>query len=107
VVFLERGRLYRSDPPKDSQGNLIAAMAEYWNVPDGYYTLPIGKARRLRIGEGPSQLAIISWGTMVLESCTAAADIVNRQTCFEECTLQALAFPRRKRDGEQPARHAR
>jgi len=35
------------------------------------------------------------------------ADIVNRQTCFEECTLQALAFPRRKRDGEQPARHAR
>jgi 2-oxoisovalerate dehydrogenase E1 component len=78
VTFLERGRLYRSDPPKDSQGNLIAAMAELWNVPDGYYTLPIGKARRFRIGEGPTSVAIISWGTMVLESCTAAADIVNR-----------------------------
>ena len=28
VAFLERGRLYRSEPPKDSQGNIIAAMAE-------------------------------------------------------------------------------
>lgn len=78
VAFLERGRLYRSEPPKDSQGRLIAAMADYWSVPDGYYTQPIGKARRLRIGEGPSQLAIIAWGTMVLEACTAAADSVNR-----------------------------
>ena len=78
VAFLERGRLYRSEPPKDSQGNIITAMAEYWNVPDGYYTLPIGKARRLHIGNGPGSVAIISWGTMVLESCTAAANIVNR-----------------------------
>ncbi len=78
VVFLERGRLYRSDPPKDSDGNMIAAMAEYWKVPDGYYTLPIGKARRLHIGEGPTNIAIISWGTMVLESCIAATNIVNR-----------------------------
>ena len=75
VVFLERGRLYRSEPPKDSQSNIVSAMAEYWHVPEGYYTLPIGKARRLRIGEGPSKLAIIAWGTMVLEACTAAADI--------------------------------
>src|SRR5579884_514162 len=78
VTFLERGRLYRSEPPKDSAGNLIAVMAELWNVPEGYYTQPIGKARRLRIGEGRSNIAIISWGTMVLESCTAAANIVNR-----------------------------
>ncbi len=79
VTFLERGRLYRSEPPKDSDGKLIAAMAELWNVPDGYYTLPLGKARRFRIGEGPSKLAIICWGTMVLEACSAAADIVNRE----------------------------
>ncbi|MEO9030598.1 MAG: thiamine pyrophosphate-dependent enzyme, partial [Ktedonobacteraceae bacterium] len=79
VTFLERGRLYRSEPPKDSQGQIVPAMAEYWYVPEDYYTLPIGKARRLRIGEGPSKLAIIAWGTMVLESCTAAANIVNRQ----------------------------
>jgi 2-oxoisovalerate dehydrogenase E1 component len=78
VTFLERGRLYRSEPPKDGQGNIIPVMAEFWNVPDGYYTLPIGKARRLRIGDGPSSLAIIAWGTMVLESCTAAANAVNR-----------------------------
>lgn len=79
VTFLERGRLYRSEPPKDSEGNIVAAMAEYWNVPNGYYTLPIGKARRLRIGNGRPSVAIISWGTMVLESCTAAVNVVNAE----------------------------
>ncbi|HEY7417367.1 MAG TPA: thiamine pyrophosphate-dependent enzyme [Ktedonobacteraceae bacterium] len=78
VAFLERGRLYRSEPPKDSEGNLISVMEEYWMVPDGYYTLPIGKARRLHIGDGSSRLAIVAWGTMVLEACTAAADSVKR-----------------------------
>lgn len=78
VAFLERGRLYRSDPPKDSAGNLIAIMAQYWNVPDSYYTLPIGKARRMRIGDGPISISIIAWGTMVLEACTAAANMVNK-----------------------------
>ncbi len=92
VVFLERGRLYRSEPPKDSQGNIIAAMAEYWNVPDGYYTLPIGKARRIHIGNGPASIAIISWGTMVLESCTAAANSVNRNGgAIEVVDLRTLA----------------
>jgi 2-oxoisovalerate dehydrogenase E1 component len=92
VAFLERGRLYRSEPPKDSRGKLIAAMTEYWNVPEGYYTLPIGKARRLRIGEGPAQLAIIAWGTMVLEACTAAADTVQRQGgSIEIVDLRTLA----------------
>ena len=92
VTFLERGRLYRSEPPKDGQGNPIAAMAEYWNVPEGYFTQPIGKARRLRIGEGPASVAIISWGTMVLESCTAAANIVNRSGgCIEVVDLRTLA----------------
>jgi 2-oxoisovalerate dehydrogenase E1 component len=79
VVFLERGRLYRSEPPKDDEGTIVSQMAEYWQVPDGYYTLPIGKARRLRIGEGTPSVAIIAWGTMVLESCTAAANVVKRQ----------------------------
>jgi 2-oxoisovalerate dehydrogenase E1 component len=51
-------------------------MAEYWQVPEGYYTLPLGKARRLRIGEGPSRIAIVAWGTMVLEACSAAANVV-------------------------------
>ena len=92
VAFLERGRLYRSEPPKDSQGNLIQAMVDYWYVPEGYYTQPIGKARRMRIGDGPSQLAILAWGTMVLEACTAAADVVNRQGgAIEIVDLRTLA----------------
>src|SRR6266436_6361451 len=92
VAFLERGRLYRSEPPKDNQGNSIAAMAEYWNVPEGYYTLPIGKARRVRIGNGPTSIAIISWGTMVLESCTAATNSVNRNGgAIEVVDLRTLA----------------
>lgn len=92
VTFLERGRLYRSEPPKDSQGNIIPVMADYWNVPDGYYTLPIGKARRMRIGNGPTSIALIAWGTMVLESCTAAANIVNRYGgAIEVVDLRTLA----------------
>ncbi len=92
VAFLERGRLYRSEPPKDNQGHVVAAIAEYWNVPDGYYTLPIGKARRMRIGEGSSSLAIIAWGTMVLEACTAAANIVSsRGGAIEVVDLRTLA----------------
>lgn len=92
VVFLERGRLYRSEPPKDSSGSIIAAMAEYWNVPDGYYTLPIGKARRLRIGQGTARVAIIAWGTMVLEACSAAANVVQREGgAIEVVDLRTLA----------------
>ncbi len=92
VTFLERGRLYRSEPPKDSRGNLIAAMAEFWNVPEGYYTQPIGKARRLRIGSGPTSVAIIAWGTMVLEACTAAANVVSRAGgAIEVVDLRTLA----------------
>ncbi len=92
VVFLERGRLYRSEPPKDNLGNLIDVMAEYWFVPEGYYTLPIGKARRLKIGNGPTKVAIICWGTMVLEACTAAANIVNRNGgSIEIVDLRTLA----------------
>ncbi len=92
VTFLERGRLYRSEPPKDSNGTIVAAMAEYWNVPDGYYTLPLGKARRLHIGDGPTSIAIICWGNMVLEACTAAVDVVNRVGgAIEVVDLRTLA----------------
>ncbi len=73
VVYLERGRLYRSDPPKGADGEFIPEIAELWEVPDGYYTVPLGKARRIRLGSGPSVLAIVSWGTMTLESAMAAS----------------------------------
>jgi 2-oxoisovalerate dehydrogenase E1 component len=92
VAFLERGRLYRSEPPKDSNGNLIAPMAELWNVPNGYYTLPLGKARRFRIGEGTLSVAIICWGTMVLEASTAAANITNQEdVAIDIVDLRTLA----------------
>src|SRR5262249_29774417 len=57
-----------------------------------YYTLPIGKARRLHIGDGPPALAIVTWGTMVLEACTAAANTVKREGgAIEVVDLRTLA----------------
>ena len=79
VIFLERGRLYRSDPPRDAAGRLIAPLAELWQVPEGYYTIPMRQARRMQIGQGPLTGAIITWGTMVLESAIAAANVVARR----------------------------
>jgi len=40
LIYLERGRLYRSAPPKDGPGNVIGPVAELWQVPEGYYTHP-------------------------------------------------------------------
>ncbi len=92
VTFLERGRLYRAEPPKDNAGQLIETLAAYWQVPDGYYTLPIGKARRLKIGEGAARASIITWGTMVLEACTAATSLVKRNGgAIEIVDLRTLA----------------
>ncbi|HLZ23129.1 MAG TPA: thiamine pyrophosphate-dependent enzyme [Ktedonobacterales bacterium] len=74
VVFLERGRLYRADVPSAHKGgDPIPELAALWNVPEGYYTEPIGKARTLRIGQGAPVATIVSWGTMLLESAIAAA----------------------------------
>ena len=73
VVFLERGRLYRADiPATHKNGEPIPALAELWNVPEGYYTEPIGKARTLRFGSGAPLATIVSWGMMLLESAIAA-----------------------------------
>jgi 2-oxoisovalerate dehydrogenase E1 component len=80
VVFLERGRLYRADVPTAQKGGeSIAPLAELWNVPEGYYTEPIGKARTLRIGSGAPVATIVSWGMMVLESAIAAARFAEAQ----------------------------
>jgi pyruvate/2-oxoglutarate/acetoin dehydrogenase E1 component len=73
VIFLERGRLYRADVPRiHKDGDPVVELAQYWNVPDSYYTLPIGKARTLRIGQGAPLATIVSWGMMLLESAIAA-----------------------------------
>lgn len=76
LIYLERGRLYRSAPPRDAQGNVIDAVAALWEVPEGYYTVPMGKARRVRIGTGYLTGAIVTWGTMMLEAAIAAANVV-------------------------------
>src|SRR5262249_13508398 len=74
VVFLERGRLYRADAPSVQKGGApIEELASLWNVPDGYYTEPIGKARTIRIGSGTPIVTVVSWGMMVLEAGIAAA----------------------------------
>src|SRR5260370_2104471 len=52
LISLERGRLYRSAPPKDAQGNVIGPVAELWQGSEGYYTLPIREARRLPLSPG-------------------------------------------------------
>ena len=70
VVFFEPKRLYNG--PFDGDPNKPAVP---WSthpkgeVPDGYYTVPIGKAELLRKGEAVS---IITYGTMV-HVCAAAA----------------------------------
>ncbi len=77
VVFLERGRLYRADEPHARKdGPVIPELAQLWQVPEGYYTEPIGKARRIRFGQGAPVASIISWGTMLLESAIAATRFV-------------------------------
>ncbi len=81
VVFLERGRLYRAESPRVRKGGAdhSTQLGALWNVPDGYYTEPIGKARTLRIGSGAPVATIVSWGTMLLESAIAAARFAEAQ----------------------------
>ena len=93
VVFLERGRLYRSDVPKDAAGNIIAPLADLWQVPAGYYTVPLHSARRIRIGSGFVTGTIVTWGMMMLESAIAAANVVNQHGgAFDIVDLRTL-FP--------------
>jgi 2-oxoisovalerate dehydrogenase E1 component beta subunit len=70
VVFLEPKRLYNGpfdgDPNKPAVPWSTHAKGE---VPDGYYTVPIGKAEIVRKG---SAVTIVTYGTMVYV-CEAAA----------------------------------
>jgi 2-oxoisovalerate dehydrogenase E1 component len=93
VVFLERGRLYRADAPTVQKGGApIEELAALWNVPDGYYTEPIGKARTIRIGSGKPIATVVSWGMMVLEAAIAAARFSQEQGgAVEIIDLRTLA----------------
>ena len=77
VVFLERGRLYRADVPSATKGGApIPQLADLWNVPEGYYSEPFGKARTIRIGSGAPVATVVNWGMMFLEGAIAAARFV-------------------------------
>ena len=93
VVFLERGRLYFADAPRTHKGGApIEPLAQLWNVPEGYYTQPIGKARTMRIGQGQPLATIVSWGTMLLDSAIAAARFAeqNPGTAVDVIDLRTL-----------------
>ena len=76
VVFFEPKRLYNG--PFDGDPNKPAVP---WSthpkgeVPDGYYTVPIGKAEIVRKGEA---LTIVTYGTMVYV-CEAAARVARHR----------------------------
>lgn len=57
VIFLESARLYRMIKEE---------------VPEGEYTIPLGKARLVQEG---SDVTVISWGSMLHRSLQAAADV--------------------------------
>jgi 2-oxoisovalerate dehydrogenase E1 component beta subunit len=71
VIFFEPKRVYNGpfdgDPGKPSVSWAGHPMGE---VPEGHYTVPIGKAAIVRAG---SALTIVTYGTMV-HVCTAAAE---------------------------------
>ena len=71
VIFFEPKRVYNGpfdgDPGKPSISWAAHPMGD---VPEGHYTVPIGKAAIVRPG---SALTIVTYGTMV-HVCTAAAD---------------------------------
>ncbi len=70
VVFFEPKRLYNGpfygDPKQPAQSWENHVKGE---VPEGYYTIPIGKAETVRSG---SDLTIVTYGTMVHVSLAAA-----------------------------------
>jgi 2-oxoisovalerate dehydrogenase E1 component beta subunit len=72
VVFLEHKRAYR----------LIKGM-----VPDGPYTLPIGKARLARAGR---HLSVITYGLMVHQALKAAAHLAQENIDVEVLDLRTL-----------------
>lgn len=71
VIFFEPKRVYNGpfdgDPGKPSISWAGHPMGE---VPEGHYTVPIGKAATVRSG---SALTVVTYGTMV-HVCTAAAE---------------------------------
>ncbi len=72
VVFCEPIRLYRSVKEE---------------VPDGWYEVPIGQARREREG---SDLTLVSWGAMMTETRSAATALEQEGVSVEVLDVRSL-----------------
>jgi 2-oxoisovalerate dehydrogenase E1 component beta subunit len=89
--------------PYDAKGLLLAAIADddpviffepkklYFapreEVPEGWYTVPIGKARVVREG---SDLSVFTYGTMVYVAAEAAADFAEKGASVEIVDMRSL-----------------
>lgn len=72
VLFFEPKRVYR---------------AVKMEVPEEQYTVPIGKAKVVREGEG---VTVIAWGAMLYEALTAAAEVAEKGVDAEVIDLRTL-----------------
>lgn len=91
VIFLEPKRLYNGpfdghhDRPVESW-----KKTEHGEVPDGYYTIPLGKAAVRRKG---TDLTIVTYGTMVHVSLAAVAELGVDAEVIDLRTLVPLDKP--------------
>ena len=72
VLFLEPKRVYR---------------AVKMDVPEGDYEVPLGQAKVVREGEG---VTVVSWGAMVYEALSAAAEVAEAGIDCEVIDLRTL-----------------
>ena len=88
VIFLEPKRLYNG--PFDGRHELSVtpwSKHEDADVPDGHYTVPLGKARIVREGE---DLTILAYGTMVHVALQTAEERGIDAEIIDLCTLVPL-----------------
>jgi 2-oxoisovalerate dehydrogenase E1 component beta subunit len=103
VVFFEPKRVYNG--PFDGNPNKAAtSWSEHpkGEVPDGYYTVPIGKAEIVRAG---SDVTIVTYGTMVYV-CQAAAEGLGLDAIQEQCFWSLEAPIQRVAGWDTPYPHA-
>lgn len=83
VVFFEPKRLYRGSYDGDPEKVLPWRDQPEADVPDGYYSTPIGQAKVVRAGE---EVTVVSWGTMVhvaraaIEQASVDAELIDLRT---------------------------
>jgi pyruvate dehydrogenase E1 component beta subunit len=73
VIFLEPKRIYR-------------AIRE--EVPEGDYTIPLGKARVMQEG---TQITLIAWGAMIREALNAAEKLKPEKVSVEVIDLRTIS----------------